>query len=162
MGIETPFVVALRKDGLIATSSLYGDWNTSIDSIWYKYIIATSSLYGDWNSSLSMSDTAYFNCNFLVIWGLKQCTFANMSSTIRLQLPRYMGIETWTPSCFLIFFIIATSSLYGDWNWRTPQHIYLYQHHCNFLVIWGLKPLSTSIETQPSIATSSLYGDWNG
>ena len=59
---------------------------------------------------------------------------------LKLQLPRYMGIETIAEQEQRNHFDIATSSLYGDWN----------PHPRKFAAAGVL------------IATSSLYGDWNG
>ena len=79
-----------------------------------------------------------FYCNFLVIWGLKHYSPL---------------LDKWGN-------LIATSSLYGDWN--TYCFTSLSGKDCNFLVIWGLKLVSPmAIPHIWGIATSSLYGDWN-
>ena len=163
MGIETLDSWAVKPFLVIATSSLYGDWNRDYISEWFsisllqlprymgietlsvrfsinKFNIATSSLYGDWNIYSRNHNCCFGYCNFLVIWGLKQI------------------LKT-----FLVFIL----------------------SYCNFLVIWGLKlrrrsfwvhvwkllqlprymgietPIMATLRLPMDIATSSLYGDWN-
>ena len=124
------------------------------------------------------------NCNFLVIWGLKHCTTLPFYNSERLQLPRYMGIETW--GIFVSSFNPTDLLQLPRYMGIETRYFLIIVHNsvdCNFLVIWGLKhevsikfliesnklqlPRYMGIETvEPVnyiylilIATSSLYGD---
>ena len=72
MGIETIGWQDQPPFWSIATSSLYGDWNNFLNILLPQLDIATSSLYGDWNRKKLELETI----------------------KTKLQLPRYMGIET--------------------------------------------------------------------
>ena len=103
-----------------------------------------------------------YNCNFLVIWGLKRLYAVALRKVYKNHCNFLViwGLKQLHP-LIIIYIYIATSSLYGDWNkiflnnrtqfcrLQLPRYMGIETpssgsskvscRYCNFLVIWGLK-----------------------